>query len=113
VADSDPGLAAAALVCGNIEDARAWVAEVLGGLAADTDSDARLRETFRVFLNNGASYTLAAEQLALHFNTVKYRLGRALARRGRPITDDRFDVELALLLCYWYGDTLLVPPRPT
>ena len=113
VADSDPGLAAAALVCGNIDDARAWVAEVLGGLAADTDSDARLRETFRVFLNNGASYTLAAEQLALHFNTVKYRLGRALARRGRPITDDRFDVELALLLCHWYGDTLLVPPRPT
>jgi DNA-binding PucR family transcriptional regulator len=113
VADSDPGLAAAALVCGNIDDARAWVAEVLGGLAADTDSDARLRETFRVFLNNGASYTLAAEQLALHFNTVKYRLGRALARRGRSITDDRFDVELALLLCHWYGDTLLVPPRPT
>jgi DNA-binding PucR family transcriptional regulator len=113
VADSDPGLAAAALVCGNIDDARTWVAEVLGGLAADTDSDARLRETFRVFLNNGASYTLAAEQLALHFNTVKYRLGRALARRGRPITDDRFDVELALLLCHWYGDTLLVPLRPT
>ena len=112
VADSDPGLAAAALVCGNIEDARVWVAEVLGRLAADTDSDARLRETFRVFLNAGASYTLAAERLTLHFNTVKYRVGRALARRGRPITDDRFDVELALLLCHWYGDALLLPPTP-
>jgi DNA-binding PucR family transcriptional regulator len=113
VADSDPGLAAAALVGGNIENARIWVAEVLGRLAADTDSDARLREAFWVFLSAGASYTLAAEQLALHFNTVKYRVGRALARRGRPITDDRFDVELALLLCYWYGDTPLVPPKPT
>ena len=112
VADNDPGLAAAALVCGNIEDARTWVAEVLGRLAADTDSDARLRETFRVFLNAGASYTLAAEQLNLHFNTVKYRVGRALARRGRPITDDRFDVELALLLCHWYGDVMLLPPTP-
>jgi len=112
VADSDPGLAAAALVCGNIEDTRVWVAEVLGDLAADTDSDARLRETFRVFLNAGASYTLAADQLTLHFNTVKYRVGRALARRGRPITDDRFDVELALLLCHCYGDALLVPPGP-
>jgi len=112
VADNDPGLAAAALVCGNIEDARTWVAEVLGRLAADTDSDARLRETFRVFLNAGASYTLAAEQLTLHFNTVKYRVGRALARRGRPITDDRFDVELALLLCHWYGDVMLLPPTP-
>ena len=110
VANGDPGLAAAALVCGNIDDARVWVAEVLGRLAADTDSDARLRETLRVFLNSGASYTLAAEQLDLHFNTVKYRVGRALARRGRPITDDRFDLELALLLCHWYGDTLLLPP---
>jgi DNA-binding PucR family transcriptional regulator len=112
VADSDPGLAAAALMCGSVEDARIWVAEVLGRLAADTDSDARLRETVRVFLNAGASYTLAAEQLAVHFNTVKYRVGRALARRGRPITDDRFDVELALLLCHWYGDALLLPPTP-
>jgi DNA-binding PucR family transcriptional regulator len=112
VADSDPGLAAAALVCASIKDVRTWVAEVLGRLAADTDSDARLRETFRVFLNAGASYTLAAEQLTLHFNTVKYRVGRALARRGRPITDDRFDVELALLLCHWYGDALLLPPTP-
>jgi DNA-binding PucR family transcriptional regulator len=112
VADSDPGLAAAALVCGSIEDVRTWVAEVLGRLAADTDSDARLRETFRVFLNAGASYTLAAEQLTLHFNTVKYRVGRALARRGRPITEDRFDVELALLLCHWYGDALLLPSTP-
>jgi DNA-binding PucR family transcriptional regulator len=112
VAYGDRGLAAGALVCGNLEEARTWVAEVLGGLAADTDSDARLRETLRVFLNGGASYTLAAEQLALHFNTVKYRVGRALARRGRPITDDRFDVELALQLCHWYGDALLLPPAP-
>jgi DNA-binding PucR family transcriptional regulator len=112
VADSDPGLAAAALVGRSIEDVRTWVAEVLGRLAADTDSDARLRETFRVFLNAGASYTLAAEQLTLHFNTVKYRVGRALARRGRPITVDRFDVELALLLCHWYGDAMLLPPTP-
>jgi DNA-binding PucR family transcriptional regulator len=52
-ADSDLGLAAAALVCGNLERTRVWVAEVLGGLAADTDNDARLRETLRVFLNGG------------------------------------------------------------
>jgi DNA-binding PucR family transcriptional regulator len=111
-ADTDPGLAAAALVCGNLEHTRAWVAEVLGGLAADTDNDARLRETLRVFLNGGSSYKLAADELTLHFNTVKYRVGRALARRGRPIADDRFNIELALLLCHWYGDALLTPPRP-
>ena len=38
----------------------------------------------------------------VHFNTVKYRVGRAVERRGRPIDADRLDVELALLLCQWY-----------
>jgi DNA-binding PucR family transcriptional regulator len=63
-------------------------------------------------LGCGASNRLAAEELVLHYNTVKYRVGRALARRGRPITNDRFDVELALQLCHWYGDALLLPPQP-
>jgi DNA-binding PucR family transcriptional regulator len=112
VADSDPGLAAAALVGGNIAQARDWVGEVLGRLATNTDNDAHLRETLRVFLGCGASNRLAAEELVLHYNTVKYRVGRALARRGRPITNDRFDVELALQLCHWYGDALLLPPQP-
>jgi DNA-binding PucR family transcriptional regulator len=112
VADSDPGLAAAALVGGKVEQARDWVAEVLGGLATNTDNDARLRETLRVFLGCGSSNRLAAEELVLHYNTVKYRVGRALARRGRSITNDRFDIELALLLCHWYGEAILLPPNP-
>jgi DNA-binding PucR family transcriptional regulator len=112
VADSDRGLAAAALVVGNIEQARDWVAEVLGDLATNTDNDARLRETLRVFLGCDSTYKLAADELTLHFNTVKYRVGRAMARRGRPISHDRFDVELALLLCHWYGDAVLLPSTP-
>ena len=112
VAESERGLAAAALVVGNIEQARDWVAEVLGDLAANTDNDARLRETLRVFLGCDSTYTLAADELTLHFNTVKYRVRRAMARRGRPISDDRFDVELALLLCHWYGDAILLQPTP-
>jgi DNA-binding PucR family transcriptional regulator len=111
LAYNDFGLAAAALANGNMEQARDWVAEVLGNLAADTDNDARLRETLRVFLGCGSSYKLAAEELIVHFNTVKYRVGRALARRGRPITNDRFDVELALLLCHWYGTAILRPAK--
>jgi DNA-binding PucR family transcriptional regulator len=112
VADSDPGLAAAALVGANVEQARDWVAEVLGGLATNTDNDARLRETLRVFLGCGSSNRLAAGELVVHYNTVKYRVGRSLARRGRSITNDRFDVELALLLCHWYGETVLLPSTP-
>jgi DNA-binding PucR family transcriptional regulator len=113
VADGDPGLAAAALLGGNIESARDWVAEVLGDLAANTDNDARLRDTLRVFLSCDSSYKLAADELTLHSNTVKYRVGRAMTRRGRPITNDRFDGELALLLCHWYGDALLLTPKPS
>jgi len=111
IAATESGLSMAALVAGDINTVRDWVTEVLGDLAADTDNDARLRETLRVFLAGGASYKLAAEQLTLHFNTVKYRVGRATARRGRPISTDRLDVELALLLCQWYGKAVL-QPRP-
>jgi len=103
VAASDPGLAAAALLGGNIGAARVWVTDVLGELSKDTENDARLRETLTIFLRCGSSYKQAAEALDLHFNTVKYRIGRAVARRGTPIGRDRLDVELALLACQWYG----------
>jgi hypothetical protein len=32
---------------------------------------------------------------------------RAQARRGRPISDDRLDVEVALLLCELFGAATL------
>ena len=40
---------------------------------------------------------------------MKYRVGRAIARRGRGIGSDRLDVELALLACHWYGAAVLQP----
>jgi DNA-binding PucR family transcriptional regulator len=108
----DWGLPLAALLGDDIADTRAWVAGVLGGLAADTDSDARLRETLRVFLRCGSSYKQAADELNLHFNTVKYRVGRAIARRGREVAADRLDVEVALLACHWYGAVVLRQEGP-
>jgi DNA-binding PucR family transcriptional regulator len=109
IAASDPGLSIASLLSGDVADTRAWVAKVLGGLAGDNENDARLRETLRVYLGCGCSYKTAAEALNLHFNTVKYRVGRAVARRGREIDDDRLDVELSLLVCHWYGIAVLQP----
>ncbi|MFE5706131.1 PucR family transcriptional regulator [Rhodococcus koreensis] len=103
------GLGAAALLGENLPEARRWVHETLGPLAADTENDARLRETLRTFLGHGSSYKSAAEELHLHFNSVKYRVQRAVERRGRPITDDRLDVEIALLVCHWFGDAVLAP----
>lgn len=112
-AAGDPGLSAAALLGGeNVAAARAWVAEVLGPLAADTEGDGRLRDTLRVFLRTGSSFKAAGEQLHFHVNTVKYRVQRAVERRGRPIAEDRLDVEIALLLCQWYGTSVLSPLSP-
>lgn len=108
-AADDPGLAAAALLGDNVPAARAWVGEVLGPLACATDADNRLRETLRVFLRTGSSYKAAGAELHFHVNTMKYRVQRAIERRGRPITEDRLDVEIALLLCQWYGASVLSP----
>ena len=109
-AASDPGLSTAALLGSNLGTARVWVAEVLGPLASCTDNDERLRETLRVFLRAGSSFKAAAEELHLHSNSVKYRVQRAIERRGRPISDGRLDVEVALLLCHWYGSAVLTLP---
>lgn len=83
IAATDPGLSIAALLSGDVADTRAWVDKVLGELAGDDDNDVRLRDTLRVYLGSGCSYKTAAEELNLHFNTVKYRVGRAVARRCR------------------------------
>jgi DNA-binding PucR family transcriptional regulator len=109
IAATDPGLSVVARLGGDVAGTREWVAYVLGDLACDDDNDARLRETLRVYLASGCSYKVAAEELNLHFNSVKYRVGRAVARRGREIAGDRLDVELALLACHWYGSAVLRP----
>jgi hypothetical protein len=112
ISATDPGLSVVARLGGDVADTRDWVASVLGDLATDNENDARLRETLRLFLGCGSSYKVAAEELNLHFNSVKYRVGRAIARRGREIGSDRLDVELALLACHWYGPAVLQPSAP-
>lgn len=109
ISADDPGFATAAMLGEDLEQTRDWVAEVLGSLATDTANDARLRETLWVFLQHGSSYKAAAAELRLHFNSVKYRVVRAGQRRGRPIADERLDVELALLVCRWFGGAVLQP----
>jgi hypothetical protein len=109
IAADDPGLSVVARLGGDVAGTRDWVATVLGDLAGDNENDARLRDTLRIYLACGCSYKVAAEELNLHFNSVKYRVGRAVARRGREIGSDRLDVELALLACHWYGSAVLQP----
>jgi len=66
-----------------------------------------LRETARVFLESSGSFTATAERLFLHRNTVQYRIRQAEELRGRPFSDGRLDVELALAACHVLGPPVL------
>ncbi|AEF40837.1 PucR family transcriptional regulator [Hoyosella subflava] len=104
---SECGVLLSGLLAENADATRSWVGEVLGPLASPTESDERLRETLRAFLRADSGYKSAAEELHMHPNTVRYRVRRALERRGREISDDRLDVEVALLLCHWLRDRVV------
>lgn len=96
-----------ALMCTNIEDTRAWVWGVLGALAVDDEYCARLRETLQTFLATGCSYTATASRQILHKNTVQYRIRRAEETLGRPLQEQRRDLELALLAVQYLGSSFL------
>jgi hypothetical protein len=95
---------------------RAWVLATLAGLATDDEHHARLRDTLLVFLRSGGSYKATAEQLMLHKNTVQYRIRKAEESLGRPVGDNRHNVELALQASHWLGSSVLraavTPARP-
>jgi hypothetical protein len=107
-AATDSGLLASAVLATSVEELRAWVADVLGALASDTEPDAALRETLRVFLRVSSGYHAAANDLSEDVSVVRHQVGQAVARRGRPI-NDRVDIELALLVCQMYGTAVLRP----
>jgi DNA-binding PucR family transcriptional regulator len=98
-----------ALMSGSIELVRAWVIETLGSLADDGDHNATLRDTLRVFLQEGGSFKATAERLTLHKNTVQYRVRKAGESLGRPVGEDRLNIELALLASQWLGAAVLRP----
>ena len=104
---AEPGVQAAALLAADLRATRTLVATALGGLAEDNDTVARLRETLLDFLNEDGRYQNTAERIHVHRNTVRYRVAKALEIRGRPLDDDRFNLQLALVACRWLGRTVL------
>lgn len=98
---------AIAPLCDDLPATKAWVAETLGRLALDDPPHARLRETLRVFLLSGSSYTATAQQLALHRNSVLYRVRRAEEEICRRTELHRLDIEIALRACHWLGRSVL------
>ncbi len=102
-------VAPVAMMLGSADLLRAWVAKTLGGLAADDELHGRLRDTLLLFLQLGGSYKTTAERLTLHKNTVQYRIRRAEESLGRPVGENRQDVELALRASHWLGSSVLGP----
>jgi DNA-binding PucR family transcriptional regulator len=99
-----------ALMTADMSAARLWVADTLGAMSANDSQCERLRDTLRVFLATGSSYTAAASALTMHKNSVQYRVRKAQELLARPITENRLDVELALNLCHRLGSAVLAPP---
>jgi hypothetical protein len=88
----------AALLCADPERARRVAADRLGLLAARDEPCARLRTTVRTYLACGRSVTRTAETLHVHQKTVSYRLARAAALLGHPISQSTRELEAALLV---------------
>jgi PucR-like helix-turn-helix protein/diguanylate cyclase with GGDEF domain len=98
-----------ALMTTDLNAARLWVASTLGPLSADDEHCARLRDTLRVFLASGGSYTGAAAELTMHKNSVQYRVRKAQELLPRDLAESRLDVELALNLSHRLGAAVLSP----
>ncbi|MGE4428269.1 MAG: PucR family transcriptional regulator [Solirubrobacteraceae bacterium] len=107
-------VATVALLSADDDEARQFVSRALGDLAARNASTERLRETLRVFLEEGGNTRRTAERLFTHRNTVLYRLQRARTLLGRDLDVHRLEVELALLLEHTFGPRVLPGgPEPT
>ncbi|WP_072690324.1 PucR family transcriptional regulator [Rhodococcus marinonascens] len=108
VSFGDRGVAVVSLLAENLDSTRAWVWEVLGPLAENTDQAATLRTTLGTYFANGESHLHTAQQMNLHRNTVKYRVTKAL---GDPSTGvagrSKLDLALALQVCEFLGPTVL------
>jgi hypothetical protein len=98
-----PRVALASLLAGDLPDVKAWAQRILGDLIRDDEPMTRLRETVRVFLDTRGSFTDAAARMHVHKNTVHYRVRKAEEILGHPLTENRLEIEVALLVCAQLG----------
>ena len=102
-----------ALMSSDLDGARSWVQEVLGDLAIDDEPHARLRDPSRVPFHRGKLYGRGrpASPCTRTRCTTASRRRRRFSRR--PVrTEERLEVELALLACHWLGPAVLSSRRP-
>jgi DNA-binding PucR family transcriptional regulator len=87
-----------ALVTGEVDAAKQFVADTLGELAA---APAELRNTLHTFLAEGCNASRAAEVLHTHRNTLLRRVARAEALLPRGLEGNRVHVAVALEVLRW------------
>jgi DNA-binding PucR family transcriptional regulator len=102
-------VALAGLLVDRRDAVRLWVQRTLGELAREDKAMARLRHTVQVLLEANGSYTEAAARMHVHKNTVLYRVRKAEELLGRPVTEDRLLIQVALLACDQLAATTKAP----
>ena len=96
-----------ALLAADLEQARCFVRDHLGGLADSRPDIDELRETLTQYYRANMSLLGAAAPLHVHRNTVVYRLRRIEQILGHPVTEGTLEVRCALLLVERFGTDVL------
>ncbi|MDF3312823.1 helix-turn-helix domain-containing protein [Rhodococcus sp. T2V] len=82
-----------------------FVRRQLGELLEDTAQNRDLRETLLAYLDEERSINAVAKRTHIARNTVTYRVKRAESLRGRPLSEQRLELHVALRLSH-----LLIDP---
>ncbi|MER5216855.1 helix-turn-helix domain-containing protein [Streptomyces sp. NPDC002838] len=93
----------ACLLTADAEQARWYLRETLGPLAAPDPWSHRLRETLRCYLATGRSLKTTAQQLGVARNTVAYRVKRAEELLGSTGSMATLETQLALEILRFPG----------
>jgi DNA-binding PucR family transcriptional regulator len=91
-------VALTAITTADPDQARMFVTQTLGDLAADDDAARRLSSTALLYLEENASPGRVAKRLGIHENTVSYRIKQAEGILGHPIEERALEVKVALAL---------------
>lgn len=91
-------VAIAAVCSADADSCRTFIRTELGTLAADDETTRQVRATLETFFAANSNFRATAARLGVHHNTVRYRLERAEQILGRPPSERRLALELALHL---------------
>ncbi len=103
VSFGDPDVGILSLMMHDPKGALTWTRNVLGPIASCGEANAAMRDTLATYYATGGNISRTAEELGLHRNTVRQRVGRFEQDRGaRP--QNSLEISLALRLCELLGE---------